>query len=460
MLNSETHNFNISEALKEASRCLNCTDAPCIDACPLNNDIPLFIRHVSEGNFGEAYGTLAKNSSLPAVCSRVCPHERLCEASCRLAENKNSVLIGNLERFIADFAHDNKLQPLPPTTGERGKTAIIGSGPAGLAVAGELAKMNFSVTIFEAQKKAGGVLLFGIPGFRLDKDVLKKEISQLEKLGVKIKTETRIGENLSLQDLSVQGYDAIFLGTGTSLPKTLNIPGKDLSGVIAATYYLQTVFLADQGKVDVSETIAGSNSNVVIIGAGNVAMDAALTALNRGARKVTVIYHKTREEMSADPELFISAAEKGVHFMFLKQPIAYLNKKQMRALKGSYGKPGPEDDRKLAGILLQEIVKNPDGSFQSGIGQEFIPCDDIILAIGQRPSVKFIKEEDNIKLDNDGHIIIREKPYGMTTHPGIFSSGDLVAGTDTVVYTIEEAKKAALGIAQYVDAKRILADIL
>ncbi len=447
-----------SEAINEARRCLNCARPLCRTGCPIENNIPQFIRALSEGNIGLAYEIISERSNLPAICGRVCPHERQCEAHCVLSKNKHGIEIGSLEMFIADFAHENNLKPLPPSTGKRGKVAVIGSGPAGLTVAGDLAKMNFAVTIFEGQSEPGGILLFGIPEFRLNKDVVRREIKELLHLGVEIKTNTLIGPDYTVDDLFSMGYDAIFMGTGTSLPRTLNIPGKELTGILTATYFLRMVVLSDSGKLDESETMLHVGDNVIVIGAGNVAMDAARTAIRRGAKNVTVVYHKTEAEISCFPSEYEAAVKEGVQFNFLQQPIAYLNKKQMRALNAMRQKASESDETELAGLLVQNIVKTEDGQFIEEGGQVALPCDCVILAIGQRPAARIVSTTKGIQVDNRGFVITRERPYGMTTRAGVFSSGDVVHGPATVVLAMKESKKVAAGIAQYIDAKKLLAE--
>ena len=436
-----------SEAINEARRCLNCARPLCRTGCPIENNIPQFIRALSEGNIGLAYEIISERSNLPAICGRVCPHERQCEAHCVLAKNKHGIEIGSLEMFIADFAHENNLKPLPPST-----------GPAGLTVAGDLAKMNFAVTIFEGQSEPGGILLFGIPEFRLNKDVVRREIKELLHLGVEIKTNTLIGPDYTVDDLFNMGYDAIFMGTGTSLPRTLNIPGKELTGILTATYFLRMVVLSDSGKLDESETLLHVGDNVIVIGAGNVAMDAARTAIRRGAKNVTVVYHKTEAEISCFPSEYEAAVKEGVQFNFLQQPIAYLNKKQMRALNAMRQKASESDETELAGLLVQNIVKTEDGQFIEEGGQVALPCDCVILAIGQRPAARIVSTTKGIQVDDRGFVITRERPYGMTTRAGVFSSGDVVHGPATVVLAMKESKKVAAGIAQYIDAKKLLAE--
>lgn len=450
--------MSMAEAITEARRCLNCARPTCRTGCPIANNIPEFIRALSEGNMGLAYETIAERSNLPAICGRVCPHEKQCEAHCVLTKNKHGIEIGSLEMFVADFAHNNNLKPLPPSTGKRGKVAVIGSGPAGLTVAGDLAKMNFAVTIFEGQSEPGGILLFGIPDFRLQKDVVRREIDEILHLGVEIKTNMLVGPDFTVDDLFTDGYDAVFMGTGTSLPRTLDIPGNELTGILTATYFLQMVVLSDSGKLDESETLLHYGDNVVVIGAGNVAMDAARTAVRRGAKNVTIVYHKTEAEISSFQSEFEAAQKEGVQFNFLKQPIAYLNKKQMRAVNNLRTKPTPSDEIELAGLVMQNMVKDDDGQFITAGGQEVIPCDCVILAIGQRPAARIISTTKGIQVDDKGFVITRERPYGMTTRAGVFSSGDVVHGPATVVLAMKESKKVASGIAQYIDAKKLLED--
>lgn len=447
-----------AEAIREARRCLNCARPSCRTGCPIENNIPDFIRALGEGNIGLAYETISERSNLPAICGRVCPHERQCEAHCILTKKQCGIEIGSLEMFIADFAHENDLNPIPASSCMRGKVAVIGSGPAGLTVAGDLAKMDFDVTIFEAQSEPGGVLLFGIPDFRLPKDVVRREIKELLSLGVKIKTQVLAGVDFTVDDLFAEGFDAIFMGTGTSLPRTLDLPGKELSGILTATYFLRTVVLADSGKLDESETLLHTGDNVVIVGAGNVAMDAARTAVRRGAKNVTVVYHKSEAEVSAFPNEYAAAVQEGVQFSFLKQPIAYFNKKQMRALNNIRRQTTQADETQVAGLLLQNITKTPDGQFISEGGQEVLPCDCVILAVGQKPAARIVSTTKGIQVDNRGFVITRERPYGMTTRAGVFSSGDVVHGPATVVLAMKESKKVAAGIAQYIDAKKLIED--
>lgn len=448
--------LTISTAIKEARRCQNCVNPSCRSGCPLQIEIADFVKCVGKGNFGEAYDIISQNNNLPAICARVCPADRQCEAQCSLLREGNAVQIAALEGFIADFAHDNDLKPLITSKAKRGRVAIIGSGPAGLAAAGDLIRQHFAVTIFEAQSEPGGVLLFGIPEYRLPKAVVRREISELQTCGVQIEVEKRAGIDFTIDDLFADGYDAIFMGVGTALPRTLNIPGKELEGILTATYFLRTVVLATTGKVDNSEIVLAQGDRVVVVGGGNVAMEAAIVAVRRGASKVTVVYHKDEDCMIASDENYRKALELGVKFNFLQEPVAYFNPKQMRAVKNIRRRSGQVDEISVAGVLLQNMVKNKAGEYVAEGGQEIVDCDCVILAIGQKEAPPIITTTKGIQIDVNGFVITKNKPYGMTTRSGVFSSGDIVHGPATVVLAMKESKKVAAGIAQYVDAKKLL----
>ena len=432
--------LSTQEAITEAKRCLNCLKPACSKGCPIENNIPHFIRFLAEGNIGSAYEVIAEKSNLPAVCGRVCPHEKQCEAHCILAKKNKAINIGSLEMFIADFAENNNLSPLPASNGSRGKIAVVGSGPAGLTIAADMAKMDFAVTIYEAQAEPGGVLLFGIPQFRLDKNVVRREIQKTQKLGVDIKTNCVIGTDVTIDELFTKGYDAVFIGSGTALPKTLNLPGKDLHGIITATYFLKTVTLANNGYLDKSEIVMKENDQIIVIGAGNVAMDAARTAIRQGARSVKVVYHKTQAEMTALNVEYQGAVEDGIEFCFLNSPLAF------------------EGSDKVTGLLVEKISKNEAGEFINTGEKEIIPADVVILAVGQKPANRIVSTCPQIEIDKWGFVITRERPYGMTTYPGVFAGGDVVHGPATVVLAMKDAKKIALGMSQYVDAKKLLAE--
>ena len=461
--------LTMEEALTEARRCLHCGIPGCRKGCPIENNIPDFIRALREGNIGAAYETISLRSNLPAICGRVCPHEKQCEAHCVLTRSKRGIQIGSLEMFVADFAHQYGLKPIPKSTGERGKVAVIGSGPAGLTVAGDLAKMNFDVTVFEKQHEPGGVLMFGIPDFRLSKEVVRREIDQLRNIGVKFQCNVLAGPDITVDDMFAQGFDAIFMGTGTALPRELEIPGKELRNVLTAEYYLRTVHLLNSGVLSNEEAKLNEGDVVAVIGAGNVAMDSARTAIRRGAKEVTVFYRKTEAEVPAFPAELEEAKREGVHFQYLREPAAFISRDDMEKGPGAQSdaqdssvKAQADNDAELqmrkpvGGVLFEKIVKEEDGKFRPAGEQECYPCDCVVQAIGNKPAARIVSTTTGIQVDEKGFVITRQRPYGMTTRAGVFSSGDVVHGPATVVLAMKESKKVAAGIAMYVDAKRLI----
>lgn len=430
--------LTVREAIAEARRCLNCPKPLCRTGCPIENEIPRFILALAHGNIGEASAIIAQRSSLPAVCGRVCPHEKQCESHCILNKKGCGVRIGKLERFIADFAAEMDVVSPPDTQSYKGKVAVIGSGPAGLTVAGDLAKIGFAVTIFEAQAEPGGVLMYGIPAFRLSREVVRREIEKITRLGVEIRTGVLIGPDLTVDELFHQGYDAIFIGTGTALPKTLHVPGKDLPGVMQATYLLSMVNFASSGEFDRREVPVAHGDNVAVIGAGNVAMDAARTALRLGAKNVTVVYRRTQAEMTALHSEYEQALAEGVQFLWLANPVEFRGTDQVREL--AYDIQQPDRDGKII----------PTGE------SNVLPVDKIVLAIGQRPAARIVSTTTGISVNNQGYVITKDRPYGMTTRKGVFAGGDVVHEPATVVLAMKEAKKVAAGIAMYVEAKKLI----
>ena len=420
--------YTMQEAVKEAKRCLDCKNPTCITGCPIENEIPNFIREISKGNFGEAREILARKTNLPAICGRVCPHDLQCEGYCILAKAGKSIHIGKLERFVADFDHSMGLinEKIPRKT--RGKVAVIGSGPAGLTIAGDLAKGGFNVVVYEAQEEPGGILLYGIPDFRLPKDVVRREIKKIESYGVTFMNNMVAGEGFTVDDLFERGFDAVFIGTGTALSNQLDIPGKELKGVELSSYFLRTSMLANEGKLPIDEVLVKDGSRVIVIGAGNVAMDAARTAVRIGAKEVKVIYRRKEEDMPATKSEYEDALKEGVQFYFESAPIAYNGKD---------------------GVVTGLRVNTPQG--------ELIHDADVVLvAIGSKPARRIVSTTEGIEVDSKGYVITREKPYGMTTLRGVFAGGDVVHQPATVVKAMKEAKKVADGIAAYVDAKKLL----
>lgn len=361
-----------SEAINEARRCLNCARPLCRTGCPIENNIPQFIRALSEGNIGLAYEIISERSNLPAICGRVCPHERQCEAHCVLAKNKHGIEIGSLEMFIADFAHENNLKPLPPSTGKRGKVAVIGSGPAGLTVAGDLAKMNFAVTIFEGQSEPGGILLFGIPEFRLNKDVVRREIKELLHLGVEIKTNTLIGPDYTVDDLFNMGYDAIFMGTGTSLPRTLNIPGKELTGILTATYFLRMVVLSDSGKLDESETLLHVGDNVIVSAQATWLWMPHARQSAAALKMLRLFTTKRKPRFPASPPNTKQPLKKACSLTFCSSPLPTLTKNKCARLTPCARKLPKATKLSLQGFWCRTLLKRKTGSLLKKAAR--LPC--------------------------------------------------------------------------------------
>lgn len=422
--------FSTREAIEEAKRCLHCKVPQCRKGCPIENDIPDFVHELSMGNMGAAMSIINAKSNLPAICGRVCPHEKQCQGHCVLGKKGNPIQIGKLEQFIADF--DTKMnlsrEKLPQKT--RGRIAVIGSGPAGLTVAGDLARQGFNVTIYEGQDEPGGVLMYGIPEYRLPKKVVRDEIAKIEALGVQFETGQMVGENnITVDSLFRQGYDAIFMGTGTSVPQNMNdTPGSKLHGVSQSTYFLHNVNAYNEGAMSLSMVPLKEGEKVGVIGGGNVAMDAARTAIRLGA-DVTVLYRKTQEEMPAIQSEYEEAVKEGVKFEWQ--------------------------------TTVEEFIKGPNGRLgscrvKSPKGERIEPFNRIFLAIGSRPANRIVSTTAGIEVDEKGYVKVVERPFGMTTRRGVFAGGDVVHRPQTVVLAMKAAKEVAQGIAQYVDAIKLL----
>ena len=422
--------YTLKEAIKEAKRCLNCRNPQCKTGCPIENNIPEFIHQLSCGNMGEAMGIINEKSNLPAICGRVCPHEKQCEGHCILNAKGRGIRVGKLERFVADFDADMKLsrERLPQKT--RGKVAVIGSGPAGLTVAADLARQGFNIVIFESEPELGGILMYGIPEYRLPKEVVRKEIKKIEALGVNVITNCTVGVDTTVDQIFDQGFDAIFIGSGNAKPKELGIDGELLPGILQSAYFLRSVNLYTRGLIPREEVPINEGDIVGIIGGGNVAMDAARSAVRMGAAKVQVLYHRTINEMSALKAEYNEAVEEGVEFVW-----------QTSAVK--FNSNGNDE-------LGSIIASTPDG-------EKIMPFNKIILAVGSRPASRIVSTTTGIDVDDKGFVITKERPYGMTTRKGVFAGGDVVrTHQQTVVLAMKEAKQVALGIAQYVDAKKLL----
>lgn len=432
--------FTIKEAIAEARRCLQCKKPSCEKGCPIEHEIVKFINEIANGNMGEAGAIIARRSNLPAVCGRVCPHELQCEGACVMQRTNKPIQVGKLERFVADFDAEMDIITTEKLNLYEGKVAVIGSGPAGLTVAGDLAKLGIDVTVFESQPEPGGILMYGIPRFRLNREVVRREIAKIAKLGVEFRTKVVVGEDITIDDLLVkEKYDAVFIGTGTALPKPLELPGRDNTGILQAMYLLRMATLHEHGDVAREEVPIDEGDTIVVIGAGNVAFDAARTALRLGAKKVTIVYRKTKKEMPALQTEFEYAEREGVDFCWLSSPCEF------------QGKAG-----NVSGLTCEKLTTDKDDKIIKTKQKITIPANKIILAIGQRPAARIINTAKGIEVNSEGYVITRDYPYGMSTLKGVFAGGDVVHQPATVVLAMKEAKKVAAGVLKYVEAKKLM----
>lgn len=422
-------------ALDEAQRCLNCKHKPCVNGCPVKIDIPSFIAKVAEKDFDGAYDVISKSSSLPAVCGRVCPQETQCEQKCVRAIKGEAVAIGRLERFVADY-HNKKEEKTICQAPTGAKVAVIGSGPAGLACASDLAKSGYKVTIFEALHTAGGVLIYGIPEFRLPKSIVAKEINGLKALGVEIVTNAVIGKSLSIDELFEDGYKAVFIGSGAGLPNFMNIPGENYKGVYSANEFLTRINLMKAYRED-SSTPIKKNTHVAVVGGGNVAMDAARCAKRLGA-DVTIVYRRTEKELPARLEEIEHAHEEGIEFKFLTSPLEIT----------------ATEDGWVKGMICQKMeLSEPDASGRARPvpipDSEFeLPVDCVIMSIGTSPNPLIKSTTDGLEVNKRGGIIVDEET-GATSRRGVFAGGDAVTGAATVILAMGAGKTAAHSIDEY-----------
>ena len=426
-------------AMKEASRCLQCKKPACVNGCPVNVKIPEFISLIVEGKFIEAAQKIKETNALPAICGRVCPQENQCESLCILGKKGEPVAIGRLERFVADYEREQgeiKFPELPPKTGK--KIAIVGSGPAGLTCAGDLVKLGHDVTIYEALHEPGGVLIYGIPEFRLPKAIVKAEVEYLKKLGVKIEVDHVIGKILTIDEL-LEEYDAVFVGSGAGLPQFLRIPGENLNGVYSANEFLTRANLMKAYLFPEFDTPIVKGKNVAVFGAGNVAMDAARTALRFGAENVYIVYRRSREEMPARKEEIHHAEEEGVQFKLLCNPVRFIGDengwlKKVELIKMQLGEPDESGRRRPIPI---------EGS------NFYLDIDTAIIAIGTTPNPLIPSTTPDIEVTKKGTVIADEET-GKTTKDGVFAGGDVVTGAATVILAMGAGKKAAKAIHEYV----------
>lgn len=428
-------------AVGEAQRCLNCKNKPCVSGCPVMISIPEFIAHVAKGEFEEAYQVIAKSSSLPAVCGRVCPQESQCESKCVRGIKGEPVGIGRLERFVADWHmnHAAKKAEKPASNGH--KVAVIGAGPAGLTCAGDLANMGYEVTMYEALHTAGGVLMYGIPQFRLPKEIVQKEIEGLKEKGVSILTDMVMGKVLSVDELFEEGFEAIFIGSGAGLPNFMNIPGEGLVGTYSANEFLTRVNLMKAYKPEYDTPIIRPK-NVAVVGGGNVAMDAARTAKRLGAENVYIVYRRSEEEMPARNEEIHHAKEEGIIFKLLNNPVAI---------------HGDENGRVTSIECVEMELGEPDASGRrrpvEKKGSNFsLDVDCVIIAIGNSPNPLIHSNTPGLETNRRGCILVDEETMA-TTREGIFAAGDAVSGAATVILAMGGGKKAAKSIDEYIRSK-------
>jgi glutamate synthase (NADPH/NADH) small chain len=434
--------YNEQEAVDEANRCLQCKKPTCMEGCPVHVQIPSFIKQVAQGNFKEAIDIIKETNNLPAICGRVCPQETQCEGKCVLGKVGEPVGIGRLERFVADWErdHNNSETPTAPPKKSR-KVAVIGSGPAGLTCAGDLAKLGHDVTIFEAFHKPGGVLVYGIPEFRLPKAIVREEIDFIKKLGVKIETNMVIGKILDIDDLFDMGYEAVFIGSGAGLPSFMGIPGENLLGVYSANEFLTRINLMEAYRFPESDTPIKIGKRVAVVGGGNVAMDAARCALRLGAEEVQVIYRRSESEMPARREEYEHAKEEGIKFNFLTNPTRILGDekgwvKGIECVRMELGEPDASGRRRPVVIEGSNFV---------------IDMDIVIIAIGTSPNPLTTKAAAGVELTKWGGIKTDEK--GRTSREGVWAGGDIVTGSATVILAMGAGKTAAKDIDEYLRSK-------
>ena len=434
--------YNADEAVAEAQRCLNCKNAHCVQGCPVSINIPGFVEKVKEGAFAAAYQVISESSALPAVCGRVCPQESQCEGKCIRGIKGEAVSIGKLERFVADWARENNIRPVGAAEKKGKKVAVIGSGPAGLTCAGELAKMGYDVTIFEALHEAGGVLVYGIPEFRLPKeDVVKKEIENVLSLGVKIETNVIVGKSVTIDELlNEEGYSAVFIGSGAGLPKFMGIPGENANGVFSANEYLTRSNLMKAFEAD-SATPIMESKKVAVVGGGNVAMDAARTALRLGA-EVHIVYRRSEEELPARVEEVHHAKQEGIIFDLLTNPVEILEDekgwvKGMKCVRMELGEPDASGRRRPVEIPGSEFT---------------LELDTVIMALGTSPNPLISSTTEGLET-NKRKCIVASEENGQTSKAAVFAGGDAVTGAATVILAMGAGKAGAKGIDEYLSGK-------
>ena len=434
--------YNADEAMEEASRCINCKNAKCMQGCPVSINIPAFVHEVKEGNFEKAYQIISESSALPAICGRVCPQESQCEGKCIRGIKGEAISIGKLERFVADWARENGIRPAAPAEKNGKKVAVIGSGPSGLTCAGDLAKLGYDVTIFEALHEAGGVLVYGIPEFRLPKlDVVAKEVENVKALGVKIETNVIIGRSITIDELmDEEGFEAVFIGSGAGLPMFMGIPGETAKGVFSANEYLTRNNLMKAFREDYDTPIV-HGKKVAVVGGGNVAMDAARTALRLGA-EVHIVYRRSEAELPARAEEVHHAKEEGIIFDLLTNPKEILvdengHVKGMKVVKMELGEPDASGRRRP--------VEIPGSEYDMDV-------DTVIMSLGTSPNPLISSTTKGLEI-NKRRCIVAEEETGKTSKDGVYAGGDAVTGAATVILAMGAGKAGAKGIDEYLKNK-------
>lgn len=429
-------------AIEEAERCIQCKNQPCVKGCPVHVKIPEFIKLIAQGDFEGAYQKIRETNSLPAICGRVCPQESQCESVCTRGKKGEPVAIGRLERFVADWHMKNGFDEveLPAKNGK--KVAIIGSGPAGLTCAGDLAKLGYEVTVFEALHTPGGVLMYGIPEFRLPKEIVQREIDSLKRMGVKIETNMVIGKILTIDDLFDMGYEAVFIGTGAGLPKFMGIPGENLNGVYSANEFLTRINLMKAYDFPKHPTPVKVGKRVAVVGGGNVAMDAARSAKRMGADEVYIVYRRSEEEMPARLEEIHHAKEEGIIFKLLTNPVRIIG----------------DENGYVKGIeCVNMVLGEPDESgrrrpIPEKGSEHVIDVETVIIAIGQSPNPLITSTTEGLEKQKWGGIIVNEETM-ETSRKGVYAGGDAVTGAATVILAMGAGKKAAAAIHEYLSNK-------
>ncbi|MCK4682898.1 NADPH-dependent glutamate synthase [Candidatus Bipolaricaulota bacterium] len=434
--------YSEEEAVREAERCLQCKNAPCIAGCPVSIDIPRFIEQVKNRQFAEAIATIKESNSLPAVCGRVCPQESQCQEVCTLGKRFEPVEIGKLERFCADWEADH--EPCCPKIHEKTgyRVAVIGAGPAGLTAAGDLRKLGHNVTIFELFHVAGGVLMYGIPEFRLPKDIVQREISALEAMGVEVEVNKVVGQIYTVDDLLEKGYDAVFIGTGAGLPRFLGVPGENLNGVYSANEFLTRTNLMRAFLFPEYDTPIKVGKRVITVGGGNVAMDSARTALRLGAEESIIVYRRSEQELPARAEEVEHAKEEGINFQLLTNPVRFIEKDGAitgaECIRMELGEPDESGRRRPVPIPGSEFT---------------IEADTVVIAVGNGPHPLVPRTTPGLDLTRRGNIVA-EPDTGQTSKEGVFAGGDIVTGAATVIQAMGAGKRAAVAIDRYLQQKK------